>query len=59
MVGCSGEEREVHMQGEFHNATVSIKNSTTSLELELPAPYVFIPSRAMTLELNLQQPRKW
>ena len=59
MVGCSGKEREVHMEGEFHNATVSIINSTTSLELKLPAPYVFIPSHAITLELNLPQPRKW
>ena len=58
MVGCSGKEMQVHMQGEFHDAIVSIRNSTTSLELELPAPYIFTPSDAITLKLNLLQPRK-
>ena len=58
MVGCSGKAMQVHMQGEFHNATVSIKKSATSLELKLPAPYIFTPSDAITLKLSLLQPRK-
>ena len=58
IVGCSSEEMQVHMRGEFQDANVSVRNFTTSLELELPVPHTFTPSEHVTLGLKFLKPRK-
>ena len=57
--GCSNVEMPVQFgnkEGEFHAANAVVTNSSNTLELELPAPHIFLENTAITLELNFSQP---